>query len=85
MKYNLLNLNNVISDIQSHSYTKIFLFFLTDYPDYSANFVNYAADVKYEDGSEEKYRPEEHERAHESNGQGYTTAQNEEGEYDDRY
>lgn len=63
---------------------------ITDYPDYSTNFVNYAADVKYEDGVEEKYRPQEHERLHErpheNNGQGYSSSNmHEEGEYDDRY
>lgn len=69
--------------------TKFICIQFADYPDYSANFVNYAADVKYEEGEEEKYRPQEHERLHErlhdSNGQGYSSNMNEEGEYDDRY
>lgn len=62
------------------------LIFVTfaDYPDYSANYSAYGADVKYEDGEEQKYRPQEHERAHENNGQGYGHS-NEEGEYDRDY
>lgn len=51
----------------------------TDYPDYSSRiYQSYGADVKYEEGEEEKYRPQEHERLHENNGQGY------DDDYDDR-
>lgn len=55
-----------------------------DYPDYSQNYGAYGANVKYEDGEEQKYRPQEHEKLHENNGQGYSSHGNEEGEYDDR-
>lgn len=53
----------------------------TDYPEFSANYAAYGADVKYEDDDEQKYRP--HEKLHENNGQGYHGQ--EEGEYDDRH
>lgn len=57
---------------------------ISDYPDYNTNFGAYGANVKYEDGEEQKYRPQEHEKLHENNGQGYSSHANEEGEYDDR-
>lgn len=54
---------------------------IVDYPDYSENFANYGAQVKYEDG-EEKFKPSEDDRLRErENGQNYG---HEEGEYDDR-
>lgn len=61
----------------------IFFFFATtDYPDYSSRIYNYGAEVKYEEGDEQKYRPQQHERLHENNGQGY--GNNDDDEYDDR-
>lgn len=53
----------------------------TDYPDYSTQYNNYPAQVKYEDEFEEKYRPNDQNNydQHE-NGQNYSK---EEGEYDD--
>lgn len=64
----------------------------TDYPDYSANFANYGAEVKYEDGGEEKkFRPSESDRERESGGGGHKNPfaqqqqMHEDGEYDDRY
>uniref|UniRef100_A0A336K613 U1 small nuclear ribonucleoprotein 70 kDa n=1 Tax=Culicoides sonorensis TaxID=179676 RepID=A0A336K613_CULSO len=54
---------------------------LDDYPDYSAQYNNYPAQVKYEDEYEEKYRPtDQNNYAEHENGQNYSK---EEGEYDD--
>lgn len=53
----------------------------TDYPDYNSRIYTYGTEVKYEEGDEQKYRPQEHERVHENNVQGYRTADD---EYDDR-
>uniref|UniRef100_A0A8W7PHW4 U1 small nuclear ribonucleoprotein 70 kDa n=1 Tax=Anopheles coluzzii TaxID=1518534 RepID=A0A8W7PHW4_ANOCL len=57
-----------------------------DYPDYSAQYSQYQSQVKYEDGEEEKYRPNEpppHLRA--DNGRGYVTGNgdDDDGDYDD--
>lgn len=67
----------------------------TDYPDYSQNFGNYGgADIKYEDGEEKKFRPNDMEResgggAGGGGGHKNPFAQHqqlhEDGEYDDRY
>lgn len=54
----------------------------TDYPDYSENFVNYGAEVKYEDDDEKKFRPSEMDRQLENNG-GQHNFTNEDGEYDE--
>lgn len=59
----------------------ISLFLYIDYPDYSENFVNYGAEVKYEDDDEKKFRPSEMDRQMENNGQQNFT--NEDGEYDE--
>lgn len=65
-----------------------------DYPDYSANFLNYGAEVKYEDGEEKKFRPSDLDRQREimggagSGGHKNPFAQpqhHEDGEYDDPY
>lgn len=52
--------------------------FFTDYPDYSANFGDFQSSVKYEDGEETKFRPQETPVG--ENGQSYSQ---EEGEYDE--
>lgn len=53
-----------------------------DYPDYNSRiYPSYGADVKYEDGEEQKYRPQDQERLNENNGQGYGRSDN---EYEDR-
>ncbi|XP_040176074.1 U1 small nuclear ribonucleoprotein 70 kDa [Anopheles arabiensis] len=59
---------------------------IDDYPDYSAQYSQYQSQVKYEDGEEEKYRPNEpppHLRA--DNGRGYVTGNgdDDDGDYDD--
>lgn len=58
-------------------------YYFADYPDYSENFANYGAEVKYEDDDEKKFRPSESDRALENNGGQHNYA-NEDGEYDDR-
>lgn len=61
-----------------------------DYPDYSANFANYGAEVKFEDGEEKKFRPTDMDRQREMGGGGHKNPfaqpqHHEDGEYDDPY
>lgn len=58
----------------------------TDYPEYSTNFANYGAEVKYEDGEEKKFRPPDEDRHKDRENGGNNGGQQsyEEGEYDDR-
>lgn len=50
----------MIIDLLLHLSTNLsFLFIPLDYPDYNSRiYSNYGAEVKYEDGEEQKYRPQ---------------------------
>lgn len=59
----------------------LFSFNFIDYPDYNSRIYTYGTEVKYEEGDEQKYHPQEHERMHENNAQGYRTTDD---DYEDR-
>lgn len=58
-----------------------FFFVLLDYPDFSSQFTEFQNSIKYEDGEEIKYRPQEP-STNTENGRNYSNSQ-EEGEYDE--
>lgn len=60
-------------------------FLFADYPDYSTEYVDYQNQIKYEDGKEIKYRPQESNNSNSGGERGEGSGGNEEGEYDETH